>query len=120
MNLHRRKWSRACAVASAAALLCAAPAAAEPADDSFLAALANYGIVIGGGNDPIAMARAVCAGFDRNQRSSFLALKVMKETNLTPKQSGFFVGASVSAYCPQYRDQTDGSLDWLNPGPPLM
>ncbi|OBG72042.1 MULTISPECIES: DUF732 domain-containing protein [unclassified Mycobacterium] len=107
-------------VASAAAVLCAAPAAADPTDDSFLSALTNYGIVIGGDNDPIAMARAVCDGLDKNQKASFLALKVKREANLTAKQSGFFVGASVSAYCPQYRDQVDGSLDWLNPGPPLM
>lgn len=120
MNLRRGKWWSACAVAAAASVLCAAPAVADPSDDAFLAALDNHGIVIGGGNDPVAMGRAVCAGLDRNQRASYLALKIMKDVNLTAKQAGFVVGAAVSAYCPEYRDQIDGSLDWLNPGPPLM
>lgn len=103
-----------------AALFSAAPASAGPTDDSFLAALANYGIAINDPNTAIAMARTVCAGFDNNQRSSILAMKVMKDTSLSPKQAGYFIGVSVSAYCPQYKGQTDGSLDWLNPGPPLM
>lgn len=48
-----------------------------------------------------------------------LALRVLKDTNLSPKQSGYFIGLSVAAYCPQYKGQTDTSLDWLLP-PPLM
>jgi Protein of unknown function (DUF732) len=61
----------------------------------------NYGIVVRDSGTAIAMARTVCAGFDNNQRSSVLAMKVMKDTDLSLKQSGYFVGASVSAYCPQ-------------------
>uniref|UniRef100_UPI0012E2E4A3 DUF732 domain-containing protein n=1 Tax=Mycobacterium sp. UM_11 TaxID=1638773 RepID=UPI0012E2E4A3 len=64
--------------------------------------------------------RQVCAGLDNNQRSSLLAMKVMKDTSLTARQAGFFVGLSVSAYCPQYKGQIDDSLAWLDPGPPLM
>lgn len=101
------------------ALVYPAPASADPADDAFLGALAANGIVLG---DPtaIAMAHSVCSRLDRNQRSSVVVMKVMKETNLPARQAGFFVGLSVSAYCPQYKGQTDGSLDWLNPLPPLM
>ncbi|OBG61070.1 hypothetical protein A9X03_09125 [Mycobacterium sp. E1715] len=107
----------AAAMLAAAALLSAAPAAADPSDDAFLGALADNGIVV---NDPITMARSVCAGLDRNQKTSVVAMKVMKDTSLSARQAGFFVGLSVSAYCPQYKGQTDGSLDWLNPLPPLM
>jgi len=66
------------------------------------------------------MAHTVCAGFDNNQKSSVLAMKLMKDTDLGLKQSRYFVGVSVAAYCPQYKGLTDDSLDWLNPGPPLM
>lgn len=114
------KWSTVVAALLCAALFSAAPAAADPPDDAFLGALADNGIVINDPGTAISMARSVCAGLDNNQRSSLLAMKVMKDTNLTARQAGFFVGLSVSAYCPQYKGQIDDSLDWLNPGPPLM
>ena len=109
-----------------AALLCAGalssapPASADPTDDSFLGALADYGININNPATAISMARAVCAGFDNNQNSNVVAMKVMKDTTLSAKQAGYFVGVSISAYCPQYKGKTDDSFDWLNPGPPLQ
>ncbi|OBF54220.1 hypothetical protein A5756_14575 [Mycobacterium sp. 852002-53434_SCH5985345] len=121
MCVGRRQWAPLmAALLFVAALFSAAPASADPPDDAFLAALADNGIVLNDPGTAIAMARSVCAGLDKNQRSSVLAMKVMKEANLSARQAGFFVGASVSAYCPQYKGQTDGSLDWLNPLPPLM
>jgi len=68
----------------------------------------------------IAMAHTVCAGLDTNQTASVLAMKLMKDTDLSPKESGYFIGLSMSAYCPQYEGLTDTSTNWLNPGPPLM
>jgi hypothetical protein len=47
-------------------------------------------------------------------------MKVKHDTDLTMKESSYFVGLSVAAYCPQYRGQIDTSLTWLIPGPPLM
>ncbi|MGD1172813.1 DUF732 domain-containing protein [Mycobacterium seoulense] len=121
MNVGPRTWSTVgAALLAAAALFSAAPASADPADDAFLGALADNGIVLGDPGTAVGMARSVCAGLDRNQKSSVLAMKVMKDANLSARQAGFFVGVSVSAYCPQYKGQTDGSLDWLNPLPPLM
>lgn len=121
MDVGPKKLSTTCAVLLAVvALLSAGLASADPPDDSFLAALTDYGITMNDPGTAIAMARTVCAGLDRNQRSSVLAMKVMKDANLTARQSGFFVGLSVSAYCPQYKGQIDDNLDWLNPGPPLM
>ncbi|WP_369332972.1 DUF732 domain-containing protein [Mycobacterium scrofulaceum] len=108
------------AVAAAAALLLAAPAAADPADDAFLSALADNGIVINDPDTAISMAHTVCAGFDSKQPASLLAMKAMRNTNLTAKQAGFFVGLSVSAYCPQYKGQTGGTLNWLHMPPPNM
>jgi hypothetical protein len=120
MKVGRGKCSAVCAVLSVGALLSAAPASADPTDDAFLGALSKNGIVINDGNNAIAMAHTVCAGFDKNPSSSVMAMKVMKEANLTLKQSGFFVGASISAYCPQWKGKTDDSFDWLNPRPPQM
>ncbi|CNL68203.1 Uncharacterised protein [Mycobacterium tuberculosis] len=47
-------------------------------------------------------------------------MKIMKETDFTPKQSGFFIGLSIAAYCPQFKDKTDPSVTWMLPFPPLM
>jgi hypothetical protein len=121
MNVGPRTWSTAfAALLCAAAPLSAAPASAEPIDDAFVAALAKDGIVIGDRDSEIAMGHTMCAEFDENAKSSVLAMKLRKDTNLSLKQSSFFVGLSVSAYCPQYKGQTDDSLRWMNPIPPLM
>jgi hypothetical protein len=121
MNVGPGKWSTVCAVLlSAAALLSAAPASADPTDDAFVAALAKDGIVITDRDTAIAMAHTVCAGFDKNEKSSVLAMRLKKHTDLSLKQSSYFVGVSMSAYCPQYEGLTDNSMNWLNPGPPLM
>ena len=115
------KWPAAWAVfLSAAALGSAAPASADQTDDAFVAALAKGGISMSDPSTAIAMAHTVCAGFDKNDKSTVLAMKLMKDNNLSLKQSGYFVGVSISAYCPQYIGRTDNSTNWLNPGPPLM
>jgi Protein of unknown function (DUF732) len=121
MNVGPEKWSTACIVLlSAAALFSAAPTSADPTDDAFVAALANGGIVFPDRNAAIAIAHKVCAGLDTTNKSSVLAMKLMKDTDLSLKQSSYFVGASISAYCPQHIGRTDNSTSWLNPGPPLM
>jgi hypothetical protein len=121
LNVGPDKWSTVCAVLlSAAALLFAAPASADPPDDAFVAALAKEGIVFPDDNTAVAIAHTVCAGFDKSNKSSVVVMKLMKDTDLSLRQSSYFVGASISAYCPQYVGQTDNSATWLLPGPPLM
>src|ERR1700758_4120454 len=121
MNVGPHKWSAVCAfLLSAAALLCAAPASAEPPDGAFVAALAKQGIVFPDGDTAVAIAHTVCAGFDKSNKSSLVVMKLMKDTDLSLRQSSYFVGASISAYCPQYVGQTDNSTSWLLPLPPLM
>jgi hypothetical protein len=121
MHGGRGTWSAACAVAlSAAVLLCAAPASADQMDDAFVAALAKNGIAIPDRDNTIALAHTVCAGFDKGAASTALAMGLVKETDLSPKQAGYFVGFSVSAYCPQYKGKTDNSFTWLVPFPPMM
>jgi Protein of unknown function (DUF732) len=108
------------ALLSAAALFWAAPASADPNDGPFVDALAKDGIVFPDQNAAISMGHSVCAELDQSDKSSVLAMKLMKETALTMKQSGYFIGVAISAYCPQYIGHTDDSTRWLNPGPPLM
>jgi Protein of unknown function (DUF732) len=97
----------------------AAPASADSADDAFVAAVAKDGIVITDRNAAITMAHTMCAGFDRNEKSSVLAMRLMKHADLSLKQSSYFVGVSISAYCPQYKGLTADSVTWLNSGPRL-
>lgn len=105
---------------SAAALLCAVPAAGGPVDDAFVAALAKNGISMSDHNTAVSMGHSVCAGFDKGETSTALAMKIVRDTDLSPKQAGYFVGLSVAAYCPQYRGNTDNSLNWMVPFPPMM
>jgi hypothetical protein len=121
MNVGPKMWSIFCAVLlSATALVSAAPTSADPTDDAFVAALAKEGIAFTDHNTAIATAHTVCAGLDKSDKSSVLAMKLMKDTDLSLRQSSYFVGASISAYCPQYVGRTDNSARWLLPGPPLM
>ncbi len=114
------KWSAVCAVLlSVAALFSAAPASADPTGDAFVAALANGGIGVTDRNSAIAAAHTVCAELDNNQNTSVLAMSLMKGTDLSLQQSSYFVGAAMSAYCPQYIGHTDNSPNWLNPYVPL-
>ena len=113
--------STVCAAALvASALLCPASASADPTDDMFVAGLARGGIAMSDPNAAIASAHAVCAGLDANENSSVLAVELVKNTNLSMKKSGYFIGLSVAAYCPQNKDKTDVSVTWLLPRPPLM
>jgi Protein of unknown function (DUF732) len=118
MNGGIGRWSTVCAVVlSAAALLSEAPASADPTDDAFVAALAKEGIAVADRNATIAMAHTVCAGLDKTNKSAVLAMKLMRDTDLSLKQSSYFIGVSISAYCPQYIGLTDNSANWLYPGP---
>ncbi len=115
------KWSAVCAIVlSGAALLAAAPASADPTDDAFVAALAKGGIAVTDRDAAIGMAHNVCAGFDKSNKSSVVAMKLTTDSGLSLKQSGYFIGASISAYCPQYIGRIDNSTNWLNPVPPHM
>lgn len=99
------KWSTApCGLLlCVAALLSAAPASADEVDDAFIASLTQNGIAMSDGGSAIAMARSICAGFDKGRTSTMLAMKLMKDTGLSRRQAGYFIGAAVSAYCPQYK-----------------
>jgi hypothetical protein len=110
-NVGPGKWATFIAVPlSAAAMLTAAPAAADQTDDAFIAALQDQGISVPDTDATIQMARNMCALLDQGTTRPLLVTRLMRDANLSPRQAGFFLGASTSAYCPQYRIGTD------NPG----
>ena len=82
--------------------------------------LGKGGIAVNDRTTEITMAHSVCAGLDNNAKTSFLAMRLMKDTDLSLRQSSYFIGVSMSAYCPQYVGATDDSVNWLYPFPPLM
>lgn len=114
------KWSTAWAIAlSTAALACAAPAGADDADDVFLAGLDKGGITMFDDDDAIAAAHSVCSSIETNPNVSMLAIKLTKQTPMSARQSGYFIGLAVTNYCPEFRDDVDPSMGWLIP-PPLL
>jgi hypothetical protein len=52
------------------------------------------------------MAGTMCALLDQGAKRPLLVMKLMKDANLSARQAGYFLGVSVSAYCPQYRSVT--------------
>lgn len=108
-HVGRETWSVTGAVLlSAATLLAAAPAAADPTDDAFIAALEKRGIVFADDNAAIALARGVCAGLDRGQTPASLMLSLGRD--LSAREAGFFIGVSVASYCPQHKGDTGVSM----------
>ncbi len=106
--------------AVATLLLSVAQASADPMDDAFLGGLAKGGIPAPDPNAAVANAHAVCAGLDANQNSSVLAMRLAKGNGMSLKQSGYFIGVAVAAYCPQNKDKAGVSVGWLLPFPPMM
>jgi hypothetical protein len=114
-------WPAVCAVLlSTAALAAASPAAADDTDDAFIAGLSKGGITMPDNGDAIAKARTVCTSIATNPNASVLAIQLARQTDLSVKQSAYFVGLSIATYCPQYKEDIDPSVTWLLPGPPLM
>jgi hypothetical protein len=109
-NVGLGKWSTfSAALLSAAALVSAAPAAADQTDDAFIAALQNQGIAIPDSNAATQMGRTMCALLDQGTTRPLLLMKLVRDMNLSARQAGFFLGLSASAYCPQYKTVTGNS-----------
>lgn len=87
---------------------------ADPADDDakFLAALSSRGITYASPEVMIAAGHAACAELDRGETPGRVAYDVMNNkdvltaSNLGAHHAGFFVGASIAAYCPKYLGRT--------------
>jgi Protein of unknown function (DUF732) len=51
---------------------------------------------------------AVCQEFDAGKSASDIANEVLNGSDMPAYHCGFFVGAAVRAYCPQYRSKASG------------
>jgi len=82
----------------------AAPAArADAVDNAFVAAVKLKGIQFGSPQDAIVAGHEVCDELDLGKQKSDIATEVMSNSNLDGYRAGYFIGASVAAYCPRYR-----------------
>jgi hypothetical protein len=98
-------------VGVATAVTVAAPAHADPTNDSFLSALNNAGI---GFNDPNATAslgQSVCPMLVQPGQSFASVASSIGNQGISPQMASFFTGIAISMYCPQIMSGLgDGSL----------
>jgi hypothetical protein len=81
----------------------AIPAArADPNDDKFIQALQSQGITFASPEAAIAAGHLVCTKLAQGETENQVAQDVINETDLDPYHAGYFVGASVGAYCQQF------------------
>ncbi|GAB3019080.1 DUF732 domain-containing protein [Mycobacterium bourgelatii] len=99
------------ALAAAVAFIgCAAPAHADPAQDSaFINALANAGITVPDPAAAVVSAQAVC-GLMRNGETGLQVLTDVKKQNpaLTLDGAALFTAIASNTYCPEHLGQPEG------------
>lgn len=81
----------------------AAPTArAHPNDDEFLAALQAKDITYQSADAATVAGHLVCSELDQGETPGQVAQDVINNSDLDPYHAGYFVGASIGAYCPYY------------------
>jgi hypothetical protein len=75
---------------------------AGPVEDRFLAALQSRQINYRSAEAAIEAAHQVCTELANGRTKADVAQEVMDRSGLDPYHAGYFVGASVGAYCPQF------------------
>jgi hypothetical protein len=75
---------------------------ADAIDSAFVNAVKSKGIEFASAQAAIIAAHEVCDELDLGKQKSDVASTMMNNSNLDGYRAGFFVGASVSAYCPRY------------------
>ncbi|HTQ18615.1 DUF732 domain-containing protein [Mycobacterium sp.] len=80
-----------------------ATANADSNDDKFLAMLRSEGITDHiSASHAIEAAHTVCTKLDSGMSPAEVAGDVLNSSTMPAYHSGYFVGASIKAYCPQY------------------
>lgn len=74
-------------------------------EDAFIAVLDEQGIAYPDRETAVGAAEEVCGLFDEGNSFVQVLEIVSSETGMDAYKSGFFMGASVAAYCPEYTDQ---------------
>jgi hypothetical protein len=83
---------------------------ADSNDNKFLAAMKSEGITDHVSADhAIEAAHNVCQKLDSGETATQVANDVLNSSSMPAYQSGYFVGASIDAYCTQYAPKANGS-----------
>ncbi len=77
----------------------------DPNDERHLAGLRSQGIAYASPEVAIAAGHAACTELDNGETPTQVAQDVMTSSNLDTFHAGYFVGASIGAYCPKYASQ---------------
>jgi hypothetical protein len=75
---------------------------ADSVDDVFLNAVRAHGINFSSSQSAIFAAHEVCDELDSGRPKSEVANDVMSTSNLDGYHAGYFVGASIAAFCPRH------------------
>jgi uncharacterized protein DUF732 len=75
---------------------------AGPIEDKFLAALQSRQISYKSAEAAIEAAHQVCTELGKGRTRDDVAQEVMDRSGLDPYHAGYFIGASVGAYCPWF------------------
>jgi Protein of unknown function (DUF732) len=79
---------------------------ADATDDKFLATLKSEGITDHLSPDhAIDAGHFVCVKLDNGSTTSDVVNDVLFSSNMPAYHSGFFVGASIDAYCPRHKNE---------------
>jgi hypothetical protein len=79
-----------------------ASAHADAIDNAFLGAIHSKGINFASPQAAVIAGHEVCDELDLGRQKPDIANEVMSSSNLDGYRAGFFVGASVAAYCPRH------------------
>jgi len=102
----------AIATTLSAALLSAPLASADaetPNEIAFVSVLDKKGISYSSEDNAIAAGHAVCGELDRGVSLGSVIRTFWSATGYTPNQSGYIVGASIAAFCPEHRNLVPGA-----------
>lgn len=75
---------------------------ADAVDTTFLGALNSKGIDFVNGQSAVIAGHEVCDELDVGRQKSDVVSDVMRNSQLDGYHAGFFVGVSVSAFCPRH------------------
>jgi Protein of unknown function (DUF732) len=75
---------------------------ADSIDNAFVNAVKSKGVVFASEQAAIVAAHEVCDQLDLGMQKSDVASEVMTNSQLDGYHAGYFVGASVAAYCPRH------------------
>jgi hypothetical protein len=104
-------------VGVATAVTVAAPAHADPTNDSFLSALSNAGIGVNDPNATTALGQSVCPMLVEPGKSFASVASSVGNQGISPDMAAFFTGIAISMYCPSMMTSLGNGtfLNFLHP-----